>query len=207
MLKIGLTGQSGSGKGVFSCVFEKNSGCYSLDTDITARKVVEKGSDCLNELVGYFGKEILNGDGTINRRRLACTAFTDKEKHEKLNQITHFYILKEVEKWICDAEKKNAFAIVIDAPLLFESGADRLCDVTVGIIAPYDLRLRRITKRDGIDEKSAKIRLESQPRDEFFRERCDFVLENDSSNQEFEQKSQGLIHHIFNTYTERKFTT
>lgn len=204
MLKIGLTGTSGCGKGEFSRIFETYENCFSLDTDKTARKVVEKGSECLEKLVEYFGKEILFDDGSLHRKKLASIAFSDKEKHDKLNQITHFYILKEIEKWISDMDKKGATAAVIDAPLLFESGADKMCDVTVGIIAPYEVRLERIINRDSLDEKNARTRLDSQPSDEFFKSRCSCILENNSDLGAFREESKKLIEHILNTYHERK---
>lgn len=192
MLIIGLTGGSGCGKGEFCRVFEKNEGCFCLDTDITARKVVEKGSECLGKLVEYFGSEILFDDGTLNRKKLAKIAFTDKSKHQKLNEITHFYIVKEINNWLYDMEKSDARAVVIDAPLLFESNSSELCHVTVGVLAPYDARLSRIINRDGIDEKNAKIRLDSQPSDDFFKERCNYILVNDTSLYDFQKKSRQL---------------
>ena len=193
MLVLGLTGQSGAGKGVFSAVALKNQGIAVLDTDKTAREVVQKGQPCLDELARCFSCEILNEDGTLNRQKLACVAFCDEEKHCQLNRITHFYIMEKIEQWVKACENKGVKCAVIDAPLLFESGADKLCDVTLGIIAPYEIRLGRIMSRDGIDEKNARIRLDSQPKDEFFVEKCTYILANDGTAQDFEEKAQQFI--------------
>lgn len=193
MLVLGLTGQSGAGKGVFSAVALKNEKIAVLDTDKTAREVVQKGQPCLDELVRCFSDEILNDDGTLNRRKLATVAFCDEIKHCQLNKITHFYIMQKIEQWVKDCEKQGVKCAIIDAPLLFESGADKLCDMTLGIIALYEIRLERIMSRDGIDEKNAKIRLDSQPKDEFFLEKCTHILKNDASADEFEKKAQQFI--------------
>ena len=193
MLVLGLTGQSGAGKGVFSAVALKNRGFAVIDTDKTAREVVQKGQPCLDELVRCFSEKILHEDGTLNRQKLACIAFSDENKHRQLNKITHFYIMQKIEQWVKECEKQGVKCAVIDAPLLFESGADKLCDITLGIIAPYGTRLERIENRDGIDEKNAVIRLDSQPKDEFFIERCTYILENDGTGSEFEDKAQQFI--------------
>lgn len=196
MLTIGLTGQSGAGKGEFSRVFSQYDGVFCLDTDVTAREVVEKGSPCLSELCGYFGNEIFDSDGGLDRKKLAQTAFSDEEKHKKLNEITHFYIMKEIEKWLSETEKNGAKVAIIDAPLLFESGADKFCDITLGIIAPCGTRLKRIIKRDGIDKKAAKIRLNAQPKDSFFKERCTYTIANNGNMNSLIKKAKLFIEGI-----------
>lgn len=196
MLIVGLTGQSGAGKGEFSRIFKSFDGVYCLDTDTTAREVVEKGKPCLKELCEYFGNEILESDGTLDRKKLASIAFADEEKHKNLNRITHFYVVEEIKKWLDDVKKEGAKVAIIDAPLLFESGADSLCDITVGVLAPYTTRLKRILKRDKIDKKSAKLRLDSQPKDEFFEEKCDYIIANNGSLKNLSIKSESVIKEI-----------
>lgn len=196
MLVLGLTGQSGAGKGEVSHSFSSFDGVICLDTDKTAREVVEKGKPCLAELCEYFGEEILDSDGNLNRKKLAEIAFSDEEKHEKLNEITHFHILREIKAWLARAEKDGVLVAVIDAPLLFESGADALCDITVGIISPYPTRLKRIIKRDGLDKKSAKMRLDAQPKDSFFEEKCDYIIANNGTLKSLKAKAQLLLSDI-----------
>lgn len=196
MLVLGLTGQSGAGKGEFSRVFSSYDKVVCLDTDKTAREVVEIGTPCLMELCSCFGEEIMNQDGSLNRQKLAEIAFSDKEKHETLNRITHRYILDEIKNWLEMAKKDGMKIAVIDAPLLFESGADKLCDTTLGIIAPYGTRLKRILKRDGIDKKNAKIRLDSQPKDSFFKEKCDHVIANNGNLASLAKKAKSFIENL-----------
>lgn len=203
MLTVGLTGQSGAGKGEFSRIFRSYPDVYCLDTDITAREVVEKGKPCLEELCSFFGNEILNEDGTLNRRKLAEVAFSDEEKHKKLNSITHYYITQEVKEWLCNVAKDGAKVAIIDAPLLFESGIDSVCDITIGVVAPYTTRLKRILKRDGIDKKSARLRLDAQPTDDFFTEKCTYIIANNGRLSTFEKKASALICEILDGTIEK----
>ncbi len=196
MLTIGLTGQSGAGKGVFCRGCTRTMGVFALDTDLVARAVVEKGQPALKELCDYFGDGILLPDGSLDRKKLAGIAFSDTEKHEKLNSITHFYIMQHIKAWLDGKRRDGARAVIIDAPLLFESGADALCDVTVAITAPYETRLCRVMERDGIDEKSARIRLDSQPDDDYFEEKCDYVILNVLGEEDLILRAERLIAHL-----------
>lgn len=198
MLTIGLTGQSGAGKGTVAKILLCYEGVKCIDTDLTARDVVKKGKPALCELCEYFGDEILDADGNLNRRKLARIAFSDKEKHEALNRITHFHIMKEIKQWLSDMEKEGAKIAIIDAPLLFESGADNLCDITIGVTAPYETRLERIMKRDSIDENNARIRLDSQPKDNFFKEKCTYMLYNDKDEEHLKTDAKKLLCEILN---------
>lgn len=204
MLTVGLTGQSGAGKGVFGSVISKYDNVRVLDTDITARLVVEKGQPCLEELCECFGKEILKEDGSLDRKKLACVAFSDEQRHECLNRITHRHIMKKITEWKDNCEKDGVNVAVIDAPLLFESGADKLCDVTIGVISPYEIRLERVMKRDGIQEKDARLRLDSQPNDEFFISKCTYIISNSTDEKDFEENANKLIDKLLNEQNKQK---
>lgn len=186
MLIIGLTGPTGAGKGTFSQIAVRAFGAEHIDTDKIARQVVEPGSAGLVALVGYFGNGILRADGSLDRKKLAAIVFSDRRKLAALNGITHPLVEKEVEKRLADARERLCPFAVIDAPLLFESGEDKLCDVTVGILADEQTRLLRILARDGIDREAAEKRLSAAKSNEYFRERCGYILENDSDQAVFE---------------------
>ena len=186
MLIIGLTGPTGAGKGPFSQIAVRAFGAEHIDTDKIARQVVEPGSAGLAALVGYFGNGILRADGSLDRKKLAAIVFSDRSKLAALNGITHPLVEKEVEKRLADARERLCPFAVIDAPLLFESGEDKLCDVTVGILADEQTRLLRILARDGIDREAAEKRLSAAKSNEYFRERCGYILENDSDQAAFE---------------------
>jgi dephospho-CoA kinase len=185
MKVIGLTGRSGSGKSDF-CEILRKYGIDCLDTDKVAREVVEKGKPCLNELVSFFGNGILLPDGNLDRKKLGSIAFSDKNKLFSLNSITHKYITEKVTIWLDGQKKDGASAAVIDAPMLFESGEDKMCDMTVAIVCDDKLRIKRITARDGIDEEYAKKRLDSQKPDTFFIEKCSHIIYNNKTHEELE---------------------
>jgi dephospho-CoA kinase len=183
MIKIGLCGSSGSGKGYVSKKF-KAYGVEYIDTDKVYRDIAVDGSDCVNELCSYFGEGILSEDGTLDRKELSKRVFEEDNAsaHLKvLNEITHKYIRYETVRILEENESKGVIATIIDAPVLFESGFDKMCDVTVCVTAPTELKINRILKRDNIPIEKAEARLQSQLSDGSLRERCDYEIVNDDS--------------------------
>ena len=174
MIKLGLTGPTGAGKSTVARLLEQN-GIPLVDADAIARTVTEKGSPVLSALADTFGKDILFPDGSLDRRALAAVAFSSKENTEKLNAVTHPAILARIRRALADA---TGDAVVLDAPLLFETGLDALCDHTVAIVADEAVRLARITARDGISEEAAKKRMAVQPDTAFYAARADILLYN-----------------------------
>lgn len=174
MIKLGLTGPTGAGKTTVARLLEQN-GIPLVDADAIARTVTEKGSPVLSALADTFGKEILFPDGSLDRRALAAVAFSSKENTEKLNAVTHPAILARIRRALADA---TGDAVVLDAPLLFETGLDALCDHTAAIVADEAVRLARITARDGISEEAAKKRMAVQPDTAFYAARADILLYN-----------------------------
>ena len=175
---VGLTGQTGAGKTTISKIFSDN-GYTVIDADIVARKVVEKGSNCLYEIEELFGREVLNGDGTLNRKALAAIVFTDKTKLETLNTIMHPYITKEILRMIKENSKRGVRLILLDAPTLFESHADDFCEIIISVLADENVREQRIIARDSITQQQARQRMDSQYSDEFFISHSDYIIRND----------------------------
>ena len=183
MIKIGLCGSSGSGKG-YVCKKFKAYGVEYIDTDKVYRDIAVGGSECVNELCAFFGDEIVSPDGSLDRRELSKRVFEgegSKERLKVLNEITHKYIRYETVRILEENESKGVIATIIDAPVLFESGFDKMCDVTVCVTAPTELKINRILKRDNIPIEKAKARLQSQLPDEILREKCDYEIVNDDS--------------------------
>ncbi len=183
MLIVGLTGSTGSGKGYISDIMKK-AGLPCLDTDRVCRDVYRKGEPCYLDLVAYFGKEILREDGEINRETLFLTAFPDKEKYEKLNSIAFFHIMRETEKWIARQREAGERIAVIDAPMLYESGFDKLCDKVICVIADRETQIRRVMKRDGVPESVAETRLSKQKTNSYYVSRSDYVLDNSGAHED-----------------------
>lgn len=174
---IGLTGLTGAGK---STVAQKLMayGCYHIDADKVAREVINNNANVKNKLKEHFGNDVISADGTTNRPLLASRAFADEESTNALNEITHPAVIEEIKSIIKDMEEVGYRGIIIDAIALFESGLDSLCDFNVTVIAPKEIRLERIMKRDNITEEKALERINAQKDESFFTSRADFVLWN-----------------------------
>lgn len=175
MTVIGLTGPTGAGKSVIAARFEQ-AGAFIIDADKLAREVTEKGHPCLLALADYFGEDILHEDGTLNRAALAQKAFATPKTRQALNDITHPRIIARSEELL---RACTAPVAVIDAPLLFESGMERLCDRTIAVIAPLAVRKARIMARDGITSEQADHRIAAQKTDDYYRSRATDCLVND----------------------------
>ncbi len=177
MLTVGLTGSSGSGKGYVSSLLER-AGIPCLDTDRVCREVYKKGNPCYQELVAAFGEGILGPDREIDRGALRKTAFAAEERYRKLNEIAFRHIRKATVAWLEEQRQKGEKVAVIDAPMLFESGFDSLCDKIVAVTADTETQIRRIVKRDGVGEEVAAERLKKQKPNAEYLARADFALDN-----------------------------
>lgn len=175
---VGLTGPTGAGKSTVANIWRQRR-IPIIDTDGLARKVVEPGTACLQQLVEAFSAAILNEDGSLHRGKLAEVAFSTPENAKILNAITHPAILSLTRQAIEDAAGNGHSTVVVDAPLLFEAGFDALCDEIVAVIAPHEQRLQRIMQRDGITAEAAQQRMAAQQEDAFYCRDGVQVIHND----------------------------
>ncbi|MDD7646022.1 MAG: dephospho-CoA kinase [Ruminococcus bromii] len=182
---VGLTGQTGAGKSTVSKILAER-GCTVIDCDGVTRDPALYSGACLEELQKAFGRDIIEPDGSLNRRLLANRAFADEASAATLNRITHPVIYSRLCAEIDACRKAGARLIVLDAPTLFEAGADRLCRRVVSVVAEESVRLERIMRRDGLREAEAKRRMHAQQTDAFYADRSDFVLDNTVSVSETE---------------------
>ncbi len=189
---IGLTGPTGSGKSTVAAVAEK-LGFAVIDCDKLSRLATEKGSDGLAALVSVFGEEILFADGNLNRKKLAEIAFSDKNETDKLNKTLLPYILDIIKLRIGLLSKGGAEKILLDAPTLYESGADVLCDSVIAVLSDSTLRRERILCRDSLTECDADTRLAASKSDSFYLERTNNVLYNNSDKESFVNKALDML--------------
>ncbi len=195
MQVIGLTGSSGAGKSVAAAFFQKH-GIPVLDADAIYHEILARGGDCTRELAATFGVGVLGADGLISRGALASAVFGKKDTTtllHTLNKITHKYVMSEIKKRLQVLRGAGTPAAVIDAPLLFEANAHLECDFVIGVIANKALRASRIMTRDGISREAAEMRLDAQKSDDFYRERCDYILENNTDEADLFEALEGLL--------------
>lgn len=183
---VGLTGATGAGKSSVSAVAE-SLGFKVVDCDKLARVAVEKGSDGLADVVKVFGDGVLNADGSLNRAELAKSAFSSPETTELLNKTLLPHIVKLVNLEL------DAPYVLLDAPTLFESGADSVCNEIIAVISDKKLRKKRIMERDEIDEASAQLRINAGKSDDFYRERTNNIIYNDCEMSVYNLKIKKLL--------------
>lgn len=192
MKVIGLCGGSGSGKGETSRIFSE-LGFAVIDTDLVYRELTSGNSECTEALRREFGDEVISPSGALDRRALAALVFRGDgadARRLRLNEIAHRYILAETRRRLSLYKADGYPCSVVDAPVLFESGFDKECDVIVSVVADKNIRLSRITARDNISLEAAEERIASQLKDEEIISRSDFVIRN---NGDFSELSRQVV--------------
>ena len=190
---VGLTGPTGAGKSSVTVV-AKDLGFKVIECDRLARIAVQKGSEGLNDVVKAFGDTILNSDGTLNRKRLAELAFAVPDKTELLNQTLLPHIVKLINAEI------NGDRVLLDAPTLFESGADAMCNEIIVVLSDEKTRKKRIMERDGIDEAAAELRIKAGKDDNFYTEKTNNIVYNDCELSVMHLKIQKLLNKLLEEY-------
>lgn len=184
LFTIGLCGRSGSGKGYVSRAFGLHR-IPAIDTDAVYRSITDGSapSECIAELAATFGQDILREDMSLDRRRLSRIVFAPgaEGRLRELNNITHKYIFVETLRLARLNKDMGAKAIIIDAPVLFESNFSMYCDKTVCVTCPDEVSVSRIMRRDGISEADARRRLANQMSVEKLRELCCYEIVNDGA--------------------------
>lgn len=193
MKVIGLCGGSGSGKGTVASLFAEH-GFLHIDADEVYHRLTSRKTPCLDELIREFGDGIITAEGALDRRALAEIVFSGQNVNarERLNAISHAHVLREIRRIIKDADGKYS-AVLVDAPLLFESGFDAECDLVVAVVVPREERIRRIIARDNITKEAAASRIDAQISDSELTSRADFVIKNDSDIDNLKSAVHDLI--------------
>ena len=175
MKLIGITGPSGAGKSTALSALEE-LGFAVIDADRVYHELLETSPALRQTLTEAFGQDILDGTGKVDRKKLAQAVYPDRLT--ELNRLTHPSVVEETMARAERARAEGRPGVAIDAPLLIESGLGEKCDLVVSVLAPAEVRIRRIMDRDGVDEAYARRRVEAQQEDGFYRSHSDYVLEN-----------------------------
>lgn len=188
---VGLTGQTGAGKGLVSSVFSEK-GWGIIDADRLAREALAPNSPALYGLCAAFGDDIIKDDGTVDRPLLAKKAFSSRQNTDTLNALTHPYILQLVLKNIDELVSRGITNILYDAPQLIESRSHLLCDHVITVLAKEEIRLERIMSRDKLSRENALLRIKAQHGEDFYIDNSDTVIENNGTQEEILQEALNL---------------
>lgn len=175
---LGLTGGSGTGKSA-ACTAFARLGCGVIDADATYRTLCDTCEPMLKEIQNVFG-DVFSTDGKLDRKKLGVIVFADAQKLQQLNAITHPYIRQAARDAFAAYSKRGCLLCIYDAPVLFEGQMETLCDKTCAVLAARNTRIARIVARDAITEEYAALRIDAQKDDAFYRERCDYIVQNDA---------------------------
>ena len=193
---IGLTGGTGTGK-TTALDSLRDMGALCLDCDEVYHELTETSAPLREALERRFGS-VYGPDGKLERKKLGEIVFSDPAALSELNAITHSFVNEEIKSRLRSHAMQGGTLAAIDAIALFESGADRLCTETFGVIAPRELREARIMAREGISREYARLRIEAQQPDEYYVERCTGILENSGTKAEFAAKCTAAFTEVIN---------
>lgn len=183
---LGITGGTGCGKTTLLNVIEGQGGLI-LDCDAIYHQLLQRDRGLMDTIEARFPGTVENG--ALQRKKLGALVFSDENALLDLNKITHSAVKAEVLRQLESRPKLAA----IDAIALFEGGLAELCDVTVAVTAPAEVRVQRLMKRDGISEDYARSRIAAQHEESWFRERCGYVLENNGTEIQFYGKCLAFL--------------
>ena len=196
MLRIGLTGGIGTGKSTASKILEE-LGAYVFDADKEAKNILLSNETIKNELISEFGTDIMTGDGNVDNNKLARVAFQDQDHQLRLNTIVHPYVFKEIDKQF---DKKldggNHDIFIVDAALIYESGADTHMDYVIVITALIKTRMERALARETLSREEILNRIDLQWSEEEKVSLADFVIHNDGSEEDLKKNITDIFNEL-----------
>ena len=181
MTILGITGPTGSGKTTLLRQVEARGGCV-LDLDAVYHELLKTDKSLLSALDQRFPGVVK--DGALDRKALGNIVFADTAALADLNEITGRYILAETDRRLRLAEEQGLPIAAIDAINLLEGELPQRCKYTIAVVAPVEVRVKRLMARDGISEAYARLRISAQQPGEYFSSRCDYTLLNDAGSPE-----------------------
>jgi dephospho-CoA kinase len=196
MLIVGLTGGIASGKSTIADMFKKE-GAYIIDIDMISRDVVKPGKPAWQDVVHIFGKEVLNEDQTLNRKKVGDIVFSDAEKRKKLEEIIHPKITAETLMKINEiAKKDNQAIVIIDIPLLIETDKQDTVNKVVLVYTSPQGQIERLVKRDGLSLEDAHKRLTSQMPIENKKKYAHYIINNEEPLKEVQKRVKEIFREL-----------
>ncbi len=193
MLKVGLTGGIGSGKSSVSALFS-DWGSYIFDADSVAKEILNHNETAQGEIIAEFGTDILDGNNSIDKQKLARVAFQDENHQLRLNTIIHPYVFSEIDsKFDIILANKEHEIFVVDAALIYESGADTHMDYVIVVTSHLRLRTQRVMERGGLTREEFLDRVDLQWPDEDKVHMADFVIHNNGTEKDLLEESKKVF--------------
>lgn len=194
-LVLGLTGGIATGKSTADEFFKKKN-IPIIDSDLIAHNIMDVGKPAWKQVRDTFGLEYINPDQTVNRKKLGNLVFNNSAELKKLNDITHPLIYQEIQEKIKKEKDKKTPLVIVDAPILFETGGQNYCDKTLVISLPEDLQVKRLMARNNLTKKEALSRINSQMPLAKKEKLATFVVDNAGTIEELESKLEKLLKEI-----------
>ncbi len=192
-MNIGLTGGIACGKSTVSRLLASR-GAIVIDADILAREVVEPGAPALAEVVRVFGPDMLNGDGTLNRKQLGKVVFENDAKRKRLEELLHPAIIQLLQERMAEAERLQPDKLVVaDVPLLYEAQMEDMFQEVLVVAADREIQLERLGQRDGLNGEEAEQRIDAQMPLEWKKEWADVVIDNSGTPEETERQVEQYL--------------
>ena len=182
---LGITGGTGCGKTTALRTLEE-LGALIIDCDAVYHGLLIENKEMLAEIDSAFPGVVTGG--VLDRKALGAVVFSDAEALARLNGITHSYVGREIDRLLESWALSGGRLAAIDAIELFGGNLARRCKATFAVLADRDKRIERIMARDGITREYAALRVDAQKPDSYFEEKCDYILKNNSTEEEFREK-------------------
>jgi dephospho-CoA kinase len=192
LIVVGLTGGIASGKSTVSKIFDR-AGAVVIDADLFSRQVVEPGKPAWEEIRAQFGRQVFKPDGTLDRERLGDIVFQQKHLRRKLEAIIHPRVRAHMDESLRKlAISKPESVVVLDVPLLLETGMDKGLAEVIVVYAPADVQRRRLMLRNGFNADQAQARIDAQMPMDQKRSRATLVIDNGGHLAETEKQAMAI---------------
>ncbi len=190
MLKIGLTGGIGSGKSAVSICFKK-LGAFIFDADTVAKNILNNNKTAQSEIISEFGTDVIDINQNIDKKKLSRIAFRDDNNQLKLNTIIHPYVFTEIDlSFQSIFKKQNHEIFIVDAALIYESGADAHMDYVIVVTSNLKLRTERVMNRGNISREDFLKRVDLQWPENDKVEMADYIIHNNGTKKELENEAK-----------------
>ncbi|MBT3502528.1 MAG: dephospho-CoA kinase [Candidatus Marinimicrobia bacterium] len=196
MLKIGLTGGIGTGKSYVSSLFNK-WGAYILDADSIAKNIINHNETAQSELIAEFGTDVMGANNKIDKKKLARIAFSDEDHQLQLNIIIHPYVFDKIDATfdkVLSESKHDVF--VVDAALIYESGANTHMDYVIVVTSHLKIRAERVMTRGGLSRNDFLQRVELQWPDKDKVHMADFIIHNNGTKDQLKVEAKKIYERL-----------